>query len=304
MKLRISLVLVLSLLSITAAPAFARSEGHFERTLTVSGAVNLDLTTGSGSVTVKTGGSNQVVVQGHVTSGDWWGGDSDRAVKSVESNPPIEQNGSSIRIGYNLPEDAKHHVAISYEVTVPPDTTLQVNSGSGDISAEGVRATAKLHTGSGTIRARDLGRDSRLETGSGSIHADSVAAPMYASTGSGSIQADLTGSGDVDVHTGSGSIDVRGVNGGLKARTGSGHLGIDGNVKGPWQVHSGSGGVRLALGSGGGFDMDLHTGSGSIHSDLPITVQGTMGKHELKGSVRGGGPEVDVSTGSGDIDIR
>ena len=302
MKLHVSFVLFILLL--TSIAASARAEGHFERTLSVSGAVNLDLNTGSGSVTIKTGGASQVVIQGRVTSGDWWGGNSESVIHSVESNPPIEQNGGSIRIGYNLPEDAKHHVAISYEVTVPPDTTLQVNSGSGDISVEGVRATSKLHTGSGSIRARDLGRDSRLETGSGSIKADSVVAPIYASTGSGSIQADLTGSGDVDVHTGSGNIDVRGVNGGLRARAGSGHLGVDGNVKGPWQVHTGSGSVRLALGSSGGFDMNLHTGSGSIHSDLPITVQGSIGKRELKGSVRGGGPEVEVSTGSGDIEIR
>ena len=39
-------------------------EDDFNRTLTVSGAVNLDLTTGSGEVTIKTGGSNQVVVHG------------------------------------------------------------------------------------------------------------------------------------------------------------------------------------------------------------------------------------------------
>jgi DUF4097 and DUF4098 domain-containing protein YvlB len=62
--------------------------------------------------------------------------------------------------------------------------------------------------------------------------------------------------------------------------------------------------VRLALSSGEGFDLNVHTGSGSIHSELPITVQGTFGRHELKGSVRGGGPEVEVSTGSGDIEIR
>ena len=43
---------------------FARVEGQFDRTLTVSGAVNLDLTTGSGDVTIKTGGANQVVVHG------------------------------------------------------------------------------------------------------------------------------------------------------------------------------------------------------------------------------------------------
>ncbi len=99
---------------------FARSEGQFDRTLQVSGSVSLDLTTGSGEVMIKTGGSNQVVVHGRVhSSNDWFGGNADSVVHSVESNPPIEQNGNSIRIGYNLPEDAKRHVSISYEITVP-----------------------------------------------------------------------------------------------------------------------------------------------------------------------------------------
>jgi putative adhesin len=283
---------------------FARVEGQFDRTLTVSGAVNLDLTTGSGEVLIKTGTANQVVIHGRVHSNDWWGGSPESAVRSVESNPPIQQNGNSIRIGYNLPEDVKRHVGIAYEITLPPDTTLAVNTGSGEISVEGVRASAKLHTGSGSIRARDLGPQSSMETGSGSIRAESVAAPSTASTGSGSIQADFTGSGDIDVHTGSGGIDVRGVNGGLRGRTGSGHINVDGNVKGAWQLHTGSGGVRLVLGSNGGFNLNVHTGSGSINSQLPITVQGTFGRRELRGVVRGGGPELEISTGSGDVEIR
>jgi DUF4097 and DUF4098 domain-containing protein YvlB len=296
---------ILPVLLLAPVFLFARVEGQFDRTLQVSGAVNLDLTTGSGEVIVKTGGSNQVVVHGKVRSNnDWFGGNADSIVHSVESNPPIEQNGNTIRIGYNLPEDAKRHVSISYEITVPADTTLQAGSGSGEISVQGVRSPVKLHTGSGDIRVQDLGPQSHVDTGSGSIHAESVAAPFSAGTGSGEIQADLTGSGDVDVHTGSGSIRVRGVKGGLRARTGSGSIGADGDVKGPWQLHSGSGSVHMALSSGAGFSLNVHTSSGSIHSDLPITVQGTLGRHELKGAVRGGGPEVEVSTGSGDIDIR
>ena len=298
-------IAILSVLLLFPVFMFARAEGQFDRTLQVSGTVSLDLTTGSGDVLIKTGGSNQVVVHGRVrSSNDWFGGSADSAVHSVESNPPIEQNGNTIRIGYNLPEDAKRHVSISYEITVPADTTVQAGSGSGDVSVQGVRSAVKLHTGSGDIRVQDLGPQSHVETGSGSIHADSVAAPFYAGTGSGEIEADLTGSGDVDVHTGSGGIRIRGIKGGLRARTGSGGISADGDVKGPWQLHSGSGSIRLALSSSGGFNLDVHTSSGSIHSDLPITVQGTLGRHELKGAVRGGGPDVEVSTGSGDVEIR
>ncbi len=303
--MRNHLLAIIPLLLLAPVLLFARSEGQFDRTLQVSGPVNLDLTTGSGEVIIKAGGSNQVVVHGRVrSSNDWFGGSADSAVHSVESNPPIEQNGSTIRIGYNLPEEAKHHISISYEITVPADTTVQAVSGSGEISVQGVRSPVKLHTGSGGIRIQDLGPQAHVDTGSGSIHADSVAAPFFAGTGSGEIQADLTGSGDVDVHTGSGGIRLRGIKGGLHARTGSGSIGADGDVKGPWQLHSGSGSIRLALSSSGGFNLDVHTSSGSIHSDLPITVQGTLGRHELKGAVRGGGPEVEVSTGSGDVDIR
>jgi DUF4097 and DUF4098 domain-containing protein YvlB len=161
-----------------------------------------------------------------------------------------------------------------------------------------------VQTGSGDIRTRDLGKGLRAQTGSGNIRAESVAAPFTGQTGSGDIEADLTGSGDVDVHTGSGTIRVRGIKGGIRAKTGSGNIEADGSVTGPWQLQSGSGNVRLAVGSANGFNLDAHTSSGSLHSDMPITVQGSLNKNQLKGAVKGGGPEVEVSTSSGDIDIR
>jgi DUF4097 and DUF4098 domain-containing protein YvlB len=283
--------------------SYARAEGHFDRTLQVNGAVTLDVDTGSGDIVVKTGGSNQVVVHGTVHRSNWMFGD-DSAVQKVESNPPIEQSGNSIRIGRNLPDDVKRHVSIDYEITVPADTSLQAHSGSGNIGVDGVRSTVEAETGSGDLRLHDIGSKLRAQTGSGNIRADSVAAPFWAQTGSGDIEADLTGSGDVDVHTGSGTIRVRGIKGAVRARTGSGNIDTDGNVTGPWQLHSGSGNITLAVGSGNGFNLDVHTSSGSIHSNLPISVQGLLGKQQLKGTVKGGGPDVEVSTSSGDVDVR
>ena len=296
----------LLLVTLLLAPVLlhARAEGHFDRTLQVSGTVSLDVTTGSGDVTIKAGGTDKVVVHGTVHSNNDWFSNAENAIHTVESNPPIQQNGSSIRIGYDLPEDVRRHVSISYQITVPADATVQAHSGSGSLGVEGVRAEVQAQTGSGEIRVRDVGGRSRVQTGSGSIRAENVAAPFYAHTGSGDIEAELTGSGDVDVQTGSGGIHLRGVKGGLRARSGSGDLGADGSVGGPWSLHTGSGSIRLAVGSGNGFNLDVHTSSGSTHSDLPITVQGSLGRHELKGAVRGGGPEVEVSSGSGDVDIR
>lgn len=296
-------VVLLSVFFLLATLSCVAAEGHFDRTLQVSGAVSLDVSTGSGDIVVKTGGSGQVVVHGTIHSNSWPFG-SENAVHQVESNPPIQQSANSIRIGYNLPDDVKRHVSINYEITVPADTSLAAHSGSGNIEVAGVRSEVQAQTGSGDIKLRDLGSRLHVQTGSGNIRAEDVAAPLYAQAGSGDIEASLTGSGDVDLHTGSGTIHVRGIKGGLRARTGSGDIESDGNVSGPWELHSGSGNIRLAVGSASGFNLDLHTSSGSIHSDLPITVQGSMSPHELRGTVKGGGPEVAVSTGSGDVEIR
>jgi DUF4097 and DUF4098 domain-containing protein YvlB len=284
---------------------FARAEGKFDRTLTVNGPVTMDLTTGSGNITVRTGGSNQVVIHAVVRgNNDWFGGDAESAVRAVESNPPIEQSGNSIRIGYNLPDEAKRHVSISYEVTVPADTSLQAHSGSGNIGVEGLRKSAVVTTGSGDVNLRDIGPQSNARSGSGTIKGQDIALPFTARTGSGGVQAELTGSGNADVESGSGEVRLRGIKGGLRARTGSGDISVDGAVQSGWDLHTGSGSVRLSLGSGQGFNLYARTGSGSIHSDLPITMQGNLNRHELKGAVKGGGPELEVSTGSGDIELK
>src|SRR5271169_4143318 len=147
-----SLILLLSLLLLPVL-LHARVEGHFDRTLTVSGVVHLDLATGSGDITIKSGSSNQVVVRGTISSSGWLSS-SDNAVHQLESNPPIQQNGNDIRIGYNLPEDVKGHVSISYEITVPADAAVQAHSGSGGLNIEGVRGEVQAQTGSGDVRLR------------------------------------------------------------------------------------------------------------------------------------------------------
>jgi hypothetical protein len=64
------------LFCVQAVPAVASAEGSFTRTLPVTGPVNLDLTTGSGSVNVRTGRSSQVLVTGHIKVTNWFRGNS------------------------------------------------------------------------------------------------------------------------------------------------------------------------------------------------------------------------------------
>src|SRR5262249_8718551 len=95
-----------------------------------------------------------------------------------------------------------------------------------------------------------------------------------------------------------------GIAGPIVAHTGSGGVRLEQTTAGAVKAHTGSGGVNLRLPSDAGFDLYARTGSGHVYVDHPITVRGTVGGNVLQGKVRGGGPLVDVSTGSGSVRIE
>lgn len=313
---------IAGLICLPALPAAAATEGSFQRALQVTGPVHLELTTGAGNVEVRTGNSNQVQVTGHIRVSEWSEGNAEEKIKKLEANPPIQQSGNDIRIGHIDDPELRHHISISYEVVVPAETDLRVQSGSGDQRVDGIRGPLEVNSGSGGLKISAIGDRVHAETGSGDIDIDSVKGSVHAKTGSGSIDANgiagafeadtgsgritlqQTAPGAVRVDTGSGGMELHGVRGSLQAKAGSGTIQADGSPTGAWTVHTGSGEVKLKLPSDAAFDLDAHTSSGSISIDQPHTVQGSVGRKEVRGRVGGGGVPVEVDTGSGDIQIR
>jgi hypothetical protein len=269
-----------AVLAACTLPALA-NDANFERTLTVSGHAELSVATGSGYIHITSGSGNQIHIVGKVHSN--WGSNDDR-VREIAANPPIEQTGNIVRIGER--HENYHNISIDYEVQAPADAFLEANTGSGDIRDEGV------------------GENAKLQTGSGSIHANGLKGGFSVNTGSGDIEAEGSGEGgDVRAQTGSGRIELKDVRGGLRANTGSGDINVEGSPSQDWKLQTGSGSVELSPG-GNGFVLDASTGSGSIHTDQEMTVQGSFDKHHITGKIHGGGPTVRVETGSGDVRIH
>jgi DUF4097 and DUF4098 domain-containing protein YvlB len=328
MKFRLRTFPALLILAITAAlatvPAMASEEGHFDRTLAVTGPVDLDVQTGSGNITVRAGDSSKVEIHAKIHASNWHGGDDIEArIKSIEDNPPIEQDGNTIRVGHEPDRERERNISISYELIVPAQTKLHSQSGSGDESAEGISGPADATSGSGSLHLSNIGGEVHVRTGSGDIELKSIQGPSHAGSGSGSIHASgiaggfngQTGSGDVrleqsapgdvEIGTGSGSVEVKGVKGAVRVTTGSGEIEASGDPTGEWKLRTGSGDVTVELPKQAAFDVYAHTGSGSIDTtDHELTVQGTISTRELHGKVNGGGVLVDLSTSSGTIRIR
>jgi DUF4097 and DUF4098 domain-containing protein YvlB len=312
---------VVAVIALWAQMAAAAAEGSFERTLRVSGPVNLEVETGSGNIEVRSGDSNQVEVRGRIRANQWFGHDSGERVQRLQANPPILQSGNDIRIGHIEDSELRRNISISYEIVVPQNTQLHSRTGSGNLVAGSIRGPAEVSSGSGNVKISDIAEAVRADAGSGNIDLDRIQGNVHAKTGSGTIRAlaiaggfdgdsgsgDLTleqsAPGSVRVNTGSGTLELRGVRGSLEASAGSGNIHAEGAPTGAWTVHSGSGGIKLRFPADAAFDLSARTSSGSIVVNHPLTVQGSIGRKQVRGKVLSGGVPVEVETGSGNVDI-
>jgi len=313
--------LVLAMLTPAAASA---AEGRFERALSVSGPVTLSVSSGSGSVRVTSGTDGTVRIVGIVRANSWRHGSEDeaaRAVKAVETSPPVVQQGNTIKIGSIEDEEISRRVSISYEIRVPRATSLSARTGSGSQTIGTLAGTVSAHTGSGSIdigavdgpvevrtgsgRVEVAGGKERVSvaTGSGSVTIGRVAGTVSVRTGSGSVSVAETTAGAVDVSSGSGSIDIDSLRGGISARTASGSISVAGTPSADWELHSSSGTIALAIPDGTAFRVEASTSSGRIDSDHQLTVS-SLGRRALSGAVGTGGRLVSATTTSGSIHIR
>jgi putative adhesin len=281
--------------------------GSFERNLDVGDSVELDVATGSGAITVRNGNAGEVTIRGRIVAREEWfrqGDDVEELVRQIEAEPPIELNGTNLRVGYRDESDGKGHVSISYEIEVPTDTRVRSRSGSGSQTLSGVAGPVEARSGSGTLRLTNISGDVEASAGSGSIRGDGIAGAFTAETGSGSVTLEQSAPGDVVISTGSGSSHVSGVEGALRVRSGSGSVSVEGEQRGPWDLQAGSGSIEIRLPSSAAFELDAQAGSGVVDTDHPVAVQGQVQRNRLSGEVRGGGPLLRVRTGSGGIRIE
>jgi len=277
---------VCALFAVAAAVCFAQSpEGSFDRTFTVNGAVQLDLNTDSGGISVVPGPPGTVRVRGILKTNRFrFGqGDAERRLRELEANPPITQNGNSIRVAVRDPHMLRD-VSMRLEVQAPPDSQLRARTDSGGIEVRGIKGPIDCETDSGGIRANEIDGGVRARADSGGIHIRRVNGPVYA-------------------HADSGGIDALEVAGAVEAVVDSGGIRISQTKAAAIKAHSDSGGADITLAGTGGYELQADSGSGGVTAP-ELAINGTVSRKHVAGKLRGGGPLVDVHTDSGRISIR
>ena len=174
-------------------------------------------------------------------------------------------------------------------VRMPRDADLIVETGDGAVESQAVNGNVDIHTSDGHITVNGAKGDIRLRTSDGHIEARDLDGRVDATTSDGRIRID--GRFDtLNVKTGDGSIDVR-------ANSGS-------KMSSAWSIRTGDGSVDLVLPENFAANVDAETRDGRISMGFPITVEGGMSNSQIHGKLNGGGQQLTIHTGDGSIHLR
>ncbi len=294
--------------------------GQFDRTLTVSGPIVLELKNGSGDAKITPGATDQVRIHGEFRVKAWSWKDSERRAKEIAENPPVEQTGSLVRVGQD--HFRMEDFTVNYTIEVPVETEFRGAVGSGEIHLNGIHGPARLTAGSGTIEARQIEQDTVATAGSGKVDLTDIGGQVEATVGSGDVKLSgirgevrvRAGSGDIvidrssgaiDSTSGSGDVKISDAKGDVRVKAGSGDVTIDGNPapSSSWEFHTASGDVTLRVPSSSSFRFYAHSMSGKIDTNIPLVVE-ERPRHELRARVGDGDARVQVVTASGDITLQ
>ena len=235
------------LLVLTSALRAGEADGSFDKTVSISGPVDLDVKTDSGGITVRQGSAGSVRIHAILKADHGWfaSGDVEARIRELERHPPVEQNGNRVRVGYVLGRDLLKNISMRLEIETPSDTQLHARADSGGIRVEGIRGPVDCKTDSGGVEINDAGAEVRAAADSGGIHIRNVAGAVFARADSGGIEA-LRVAGSID------------------AQTDSGHLRLSQTTPAPINAKAASGSITVTLAPGAGYELRAETSSGRI----------------------------------------
>ncbi len=176
---------------------------------------------------------------------------------------------------------------ITMRITVPERYNIDFVTGAGNIVIEDLEGEVTGKTGAGNIRIGEMDGSVDITSGAGNITMEGVTE-------------------SVEVNTGAGNIDLEDVYGFVRARTGAGNISAqifrqpDNHSK----LESGAGNVTVYLGDGIGVYVDAVAAMGSASCDFPLKIEGKFMKKSFEGEVNGGGPDLFMRAGVGNVTLR
>ena len=241
----------------------------------------------------------------------------------------LEPVGRTLKLVIERPRVIRNAgFGVSLDGTVPTQTDLNLITSDGSVHLANIEGQVDARTSDGSIQAEGIKGDTRLKSSDGRIQCARIeAGTLDLHTSDGSIKLEGAGATSCSVRTSDGSItltDVRSEDlalhtsdGGircqnintprLECRTSDGAIHIEYAADTPGAIEAtvttSDGSITFAAPQGLSAVVEASTNDGSIHTALPITVAGKVGK-SLNGTIGAGEGRLVLKTHDGSITIK
>lgn len=267
----------ITLLALLSAFIFSCSVAQEEKTIEKSfeGLDKIEADFASGDLTLVKGTSSSVKIKLVYTYDD------DRFTAE------FEQNGSKLEIEERF-ERGTNNGWGKWTITAPDGLDIEVNSGSGDISAQNIEVDIDSNSGSGDIDLSNVSGNLEINNGSGDVDVEDHKGEVSVNTGSGDVSLSDS-NGEVDINAGSGDIKLHSVSADFSINTGSGDIEAElVTILGSSSFISGSGDTEVSLAKSLDYNISLNSGSGNAELDFngfEISGEITMKANKKNGDI-------------------
>jgi DUF4097 and DUF4098 domain-containing protein YvlB len=250
---------------------------HFSRRIKIGRDGRVSVQNIAGDITVTGGPGDEVSIEAVKRA---------RGDQSQLESVHIDVEERSGRVDVRTTHTARNdRVSVDYTIMVPASAGVEVKSISGTIKVVNVQGAVRADTVSGNVTTSDTPRLESAKSVSGNVSLTGASSDGDLSAGSvsGNVTARAVKARGLDVGSVSGDVIVTDVTCdrvGMKSV--SGNVEYSGAITrgGRYDITSHSGNVRLILANPSGFELNANSFSGSIQSDLPLTIGGDSDRRD------------------------
>ena len=265
---------------LAAAPASADFRRQQKLALAPGGELLVDAA--GGSVTVTGGATDGATVVITSTRDDI----EERYSFELTSEPGRARVISRRRGGWSQGFGWNNGGKLHFDVRVPRETRVNLESSGGGIRVSGLKGNARVHSSGGGLHIADIVGDIDADSSGGGVEVKKVR-------------------GNVTAESSGGSVRIDGVSGRVTAESSGGSVSAvltEGNAAGG-SLSSSGGGVSVTLARDTRLSIDASSSGGSVSCELPVQPSGKQTRTSLRGDLNGGGSVLKLRSSGGGIHI-
>jgi DUF4097 and DUF4098 domain-containing protein YvlB len=202
----------------------------------------------------------------------------------------LEQTPEGLQTVIDRPKKKnRESISVQFEISVPRKTTLELRTSNGEIRVSSIEKAIDTQTSNGKIEITDV-------TGTVTAH-----------TSNGRVTVTQANAERFDLQTSNGAITCEAITGDMKASTSNGAIDVKyaSDAAPATNIHlsTSNGGISVTTPKDYSAQVDASTSNSKIHTNIPITLKGQLGK-KVKGTIGKGEGRLYLKTSNGSININ